>query len=1095
MKKYCCYFVFLLFIFIGFGINHVNALPNGTYKITSALGETKVLTSSEENNIQINEYSEKDNQLWEIEAQSDGSYTISSKVDTGKCFDVAGGSINNRTNIQLYNKNSTNAQKWYIRSAGNGYYYIVSKLPGLHVVDVAGGQKEENNNVWLYEANYTKAQQFKFTEKIEGTQTVEDGTYFINTKIKDSLAVSSSSIADGSNVSTGVAVSSPEQAFNIKYLNDGYYQISSYVDDNIVLSVSGNRGANGANVLLSNKTDSDNNKWIIKKNVDGTYAFVSALDYYYMDISGGSKNSGANIWLYEGNGTKAQSFDLVKVDFSKIEDGLYTISSSVNDNMVVAASSEIVNNKTNINLSTKQDSNTQKWFIKNVEDDMYEIKSAIDENYVLTVDGGSILNAANIKLYNSDGTNAQRWRIIKIGNDNYRFVNVTSGKNVDIDGGRIVNGNNIWQFENNNSAAQIFKLSKAELSSYEQLLENDNYIIYSGLNLNKSLNYSDKIFINGVKGSSKEIVSIEYVERGFYVLKNGNKAITNDNGKLIMSDYINSDEQLWFLSKKGDFYTFISKIDGNVLDVTGGSQADNTKLQMYESNGTNAQIFYLEAVIDDVIEEGYYRISFNDLSLGIDTETAYNGSMIKATDLVSDKQVWYVDKNNDGSYTIKYAINPNRVMDVVNGKTSDGTNIQTYSSNSTPAQKWYVIHLKDGKYKFIGSGSHLALTLINNEAKIYSNDKNQIQRFDLNETDAVESYDNSVANGNYIISSIIGSNKVLDVSGAKPRSNTNVQLYSLNNTLAQVWKFKYINDGMYEIRSALNSKLLLTSVNGNVQINKYTGADNQKWYIKMLENNQISLISAENGLFVDVFGGGSNDGTNIDVYPSNDTISQKFILNVYNEKKTYRGFDVSAHQKYINWNTIASSNIHFVLLRIGFGMYQDQKDAYFETNYASAISHDIPVGVYTYSYALSVDDARAEAYVTLQWLNGRELELPVFFDMEDADYYKERHGMPSNSTLTTMCDTFCDIITKNGYQCGIYASKSWFENRLDAQYLASKYQIWVAHWTGPDDYETAAYHQTPYNKTPYNFWQFSSAGQYNGISGNVDLDYGYNIFD
>ena len=164
MKKYCCYFVFLLFIFIGFGINHVNALPNGTYKITSALDETKVLTSSEENNIQINEYSEKDTQLWEIEAQSDGSYTISSKVDTGKCFDVAGGSINNRTNIQLYNKNSTNAQKWYIRSAGNGYYYI-KNLYNNKVLNLDGANTSNGSNVSVAPKKNIDRQKFKLVQQ------------------------------------------------------------------------------------------------------------------------------------------------------------------------------------------------------------------------------------------------------------------------------------------------------------------------------------------------------------------------------------------------------------------------------------------------------------------------------------------------------------------------------------------------------------------------------------------------------------------------------------------------------------------------------------------------------------------------------------------------------------------------------------------------------------------------------------------------------------------------------------------------------------------------------------------------------------------
>ena len=63
--------------------------------------------------------------------------------------------------------------------------------------------------------------------------------------------------------------------------------------------------------------------------------------------------------------------------------------------------------------------------------------------------------------------------------------------------------------------------------------------------------------------------------------------------------------------------------------------------------------------------------------------------------------------------------------------------------------------------------------------------------------------------------------------------------------------------------------------------------------------------------------------------------------------------------------------------------------------------------------------------------------------MEDADNYKRNHGMPSNTTLTAICNNFCDVIEKNGYYAGVYASQSWFNNQIKG---ITKYDKWIANW-------------------------------------------------
>ena len=121
-----------------------------------------------------------------------------------------------------------------------------------------------------------------------------------------------------------------------------------------------------------------------------------------------------------------------------------------------------------------------------------------------------------------------------------------------------------------------------------------------------------------------------------------------------------------------------------------------------------------------------------------------------------------------------------------------------------------------------------------------------------------------------------------------------------------------------------------------------------------------------------------------------------------------KGIDVSYHQGNINWNKVKNAGIEFAIIRIGYGMYDYQKDKQFENNYKNARANRIPVGVYHYSYATSVEEAEKEANLVVKWLNGRDLDYPVYFDIEDSSQAKL-----GKSTLNAMCRAFCEII-ENG---------------------------------------------------------------------------------
>lgn len=153
------------------------------------------------------------------------------------------------------------------------------------------------------------------------------------------------------------------------------------------------------------------------------------------------------------------------------------------------------------------------------------------------------------------------------------------------------------------------------------------------------------------------------------------------------------------------------------------------------------------------------------------------------------------------------------------------------------------------------------------------------------------------------------------------------------------------------------------------------------------------------------------------------------------------GIDVSEHNGDIDLTQYSND---FVIIRLGY--YYDSIDAKAIRNIKLCEQLGIPYGVYLYSYATNTDEAAKEAYFTLSLLKQycSNVRVGVWYDMEDADYYKTKRGALVGSLMTDMCNTYCNIIRNAGYFTGVYSSSSWFDYYLSG--LDTKYAKWVANW-------------------------------------------------
>lgn len=202
-----------------------------------------------------------------------------------------------------------------------------------------------------------------------------------------------------------------------------------------------------------------------------------------------------------------------------------------------------------------------------------------------------------------------------------------------------------------------------------------------------------------------------------------------------------------------------------------------------------------------------------------------------------------------------------------------------------------------------------------------------------------------------------------------------------------------------------------------------------------------------------------------------------------------RGIDISTHNGNIDLNAL-KNQIDFVIIRVGYGT-KGTIDPKFRRNADLCKQLGIPFGFYWYSYALNEYGAEQEANAFLNAIAPYKdsYSYGCWFDMEDADGYKRKNGMPSNSTLRAICNRFCSIVQSQGYYVGIYASSSWFANQLAGPEI-NKYDKWVAQWPTSGGRQRGLNVQAS-ERTDKTMWQFTSMARFSGYNGNLDANYAY----
>ncbi len=206
----------------------------------------------------------------------------------------------------------------------------------------------------------------------------------------------------------------------------------------------------------------------------------------------------------------------------------------------------------------------------------------------------------------------------------------------------------------------------------------------------------------------------------------------------------------------------------------------------------------------------------------------------------------------------------------------------------------------------------------------------------------------------------------------------------------------------------------------------------------------------------------------------------EYITYESGEHTALRGIDVSFYQGGIDWQAVAGDGVEFAVIRAGYRGSTEGKlntDERFEENLTGAMSAGLRVGVYFFSQAITEEEAREEARYVLELLDGRTLDLPVFFDWEHVTSDEgARTDTLSGAALTDCCLAFCEEIMGAGYEAGVYYYRNLAYRMYELDRLEGLVKWLACAGTTPDYYYD------------FDIWQYSFAGSVAGIEADTDLN-------
>ena len=618
---------------------------------------------------------------------------------------------------------------------------------------------------------------------------VADGTYAIASSASQAanqrgvLDVQGASAAGGATIQLYASNGTGAQRWRVTHDDAGYVTFINAASG-LALDVQWGNSAAGTPVQQYAPNGSWSQKWIVisldeESGSDTTATafptrciIVSALaPNIALDLRGGSIASTTPVQIWDSNHSAAQTFTFIDASPAApaaVEDGTLPQGwFSLKPQCAPASGVDICN------ASRNNNANAQLWSANGTFAQLFTFKYC--NGYYLIVNAASgkaldvemadVVPGTNVQQYQASEVNpAQLWAPVANADGSYTFINKATGMALNIDGAASYNGANVNAYTPNGSAAQRFTLAKQT-----NLLAEGIYTLGASAATNSVLEVSgasqaagasvQAYASNGTLAQRWRIALVPGAENTYTIQNLGSaKFLTADSASTVSQRAASgatagataaNPAQQWtpVITAHGIAFESVAH-PGRVLDLTAGSTANGTRLQLWQANNSPAQAFAL-APTTDALPNGTYTLTVANTNLAIDVANASYASGANVQVFQSNNsgaQKWNVARNADGTYTIVNAAS-GKALDVAGGSAYSGANVQQYQPNGSAAQRWSIT-FDAGGYKIAsaaGAGGACVLDVSggitsNGSAanggnlQVYQSNNSAAQRFTLQPT-------------------------------------------------------------------------------------------------------------------------------------------------------------------------------------------------------------------------------------------------------------------------------------------------------------------------------------------------------------------------
>ena len=611
-------------------------------------------------------------------------------------------------------------------------------------------------------------------------------------------------------------------ALHVSDLPDGTYRIAPAKRGGASLDVANGSIANGAAAQIWSDNGTDAQVWRVTHDAGGFVVLASAKSGRALDCADGSSARGTRLQLWETNGTDAQRWVA-----ARRSDGTLVLVSALSGSVGVDESGDVVRGR------------------------------------VADLADGATADGTRVQLWDANGTVAQSWResaastqrerldalaaenASALADGEYAIVSAKAPRMVaDVADGSTAGGANVRLWDSNATPAQRWRVTH----------DPAGYVTLTSAKSGLALDVAD--------GSASAGANVRQWE------PNGTWA------------------QKWVAVPRGDgSLTLVSALSPSlVLDLADGRTSAGTNVRLWDGNGTAAQAFSLVSaspsvapcVRDESLEGRWWVVSpSSDPSLALDVA---NGSLANGADVRGWSangtlaQAWSFEWE-DGWYRLVSA-NSGSCVDMRGGDVVPGTSAQQWSEADTGNQLFSVTRNADGTLALVNRATGLALGMSGSSLVGLAPDASSAaQRFSLSGATA------DLAEGVYSVSPACGAGLSLDVADGSADDGANVRSWASNGSFAQRWYLGRAGDGSRYLECVGSSMRLAVSPDGNVCQRRADGSDaSQLWRVSVARGGYALESVARPGMVLDVSGGSSASGANVQAHASNGAAAQRFRL-------------------------------------------------------------------------------------------------------------------------------------------------------------------------------------------------------------------------